>query len=104
MTRRINPRRWRVGSDGGLEPEDIEALEHRREKHARLTQRPARPFGEVLKDRLKADRPEADDEQSLEDDNTAGARDPLLGLDPNQNASLANPGAGRRSGRVIVKG
>lgn len=102
MTRRIQPRRWRVGSDGGLEPEDIEALDHRREKHERLTQRPSRAFGEVLRERLKADRP--DPEPQEEEGSDQGARDPLLGLDPNQNAGIANSGAGRRSGRVIVKG
>lgn len=103
MTRRIAPRRWRVGSDGGLEPEDIDALETRREKHARLTHRPERKFGEVLKDRMAADRPDADDEDERAP--KPGARDPLLGLDPNQNARLANPPvAGRRSGKVIVKG
>ena len=92
-----------MGSDGGLEPEDIEALEQRREKHDRLTQRPGRKFGEVLNDRLKAASSKADEDDDSRAD-TAGARDPLLGLDPNQNARLANPAAGRRSGRVIVKG
>ncbi len=102
MNRRITARRWRVGSDGGLDAEDIDALEHRREKHARMMQRPIRPFGEVLKDRVKADRP--DKEEGGVDDEAPGARDPLLGLSPRQNAKLANPAAGRRSGRVIVKG
>ena len=103
MSRRISPRRWRVGSDGGLDPEDVDALEQRREKHERMMQRPARAFGDVLKDRLKADRPETD-EQDGDDKEEPGARDPLLGLDPNQNARLANRSSGRRSGRVIVKG
>ena len=102
MSRRIDPRRWRVGSEGGLDPEDIENLEARREKHARLMQQPARSFGDVLKDRLKKDRPE--EEEAEEEAPPKGARDPLLGLDPNQKPALANPGAGRRSGRVIVKG
>ena len=102
MSRRIQPRRWRVGSDGGVDPEDIEALEQRRDKHERLTQRPARAFGDVLRDRMKADRPDA--EEADDPDDPKGARDPLLGLDPNQNAGIANPAAGRRSGRVIVKG
>lgn len=102
MSRRIDPRRWRVGSDGGLDPEDVETLQDRRAKHARLIQRPDRPFGEVLKARLKRDRPE--EEAPEERDDAPGARDPLLGLAPNQNARLANRAAGRRSGRVIVKG
>ena len=102
MSRRIHARRWRVGSDGGVGPDDIEALEERREKHERMMQRPSRAFGEVLRDRMKADRPEEDEEGERED--APGAKDPLLGLDPNQNARIANQVAGRRSGRVIVKG
>ncbi|MEL7370819.1 MAG: hypothetical protein AAFN74_18000 [Myxococcota bacterium] len=102
MSRRIQARRWQVGSEGGLDPEDIEALEQRREKHARMMQKPARPFGEILRDRIKADSPEQEEESEAEADK--GAKDPLLGLAPNQNAKLANTTTGRRSGRVIVKG
>ena len=102
MSRRISARRWRVGSDGGVGPDDIDELEARREKHERLTQRPARTFGEVLKDRIAAGRADAD--ESSEQEAEKGAREPLLGLDPNQNARIANPALGRRSGRVIVKG
>ncbi|MEM7674950.1 MAG: hypothetical protein AAF449_03000 [Myxococcota bacterium] len=102
MSRRIQARRWQVGSEGSPEPDDIEALEQRREKHARMMQRPARSFGEVLRDRVKADKPDADEEAQA--DENKGAKDPLLGLAPNQNAKLANTTPGRRSGRVIVKG
>ncbi len=103
MSRRIQPRRWRLGSDGGVVPEDIEALEERRDKHARLTQRPARSFAEVLQARIQTDRPEPDDDREDAED-PSGARDPLLGLSPRQSVGLANPASGRRSGRVIVKG
>ena len=102
MSRRIQPRRWRLGSDGGVGPEDIEALEERHDRHARLTQRPARSFGEVLQARVKSDRPEPEEPEDIE--GSAGARDPLLGLSPRQSVDLANSTPGRRSGRVIVKG
>lgn len=105
MSRRIEPRRQRVGSGHQNEPEAIAALEERREKHERVTRgKPARAFGEVLNQRLRGAEAEVEAPVEEEARPARGARDPLLGLDPNQDASLANRPAGKRSGRVIVKG
>ena len=104
MSRRIQPRPYRVGTGENGEPEAIEELLNRREKHERLTRgAPSRAFGEVLKNRraaLRGESKEPDEEEAAE----TGARDPLLGLVPGQNSTLVNRPSGRRSGQVILKG
>lgn len=100
LMRRIQGRRWSLGGELGADPEYIEELEARRARHDRLTRgAPKQRFAALLKERMGGD-PPADEEEAPQQ----GARDPLLGLDPNQDASLANRPQGRRSGRVIVKG
>lgn len=102
--RRIERQPYRLGSGQNADPEAIDELHQRRDKHERLTRgRPARPFRAVLGDRLKKMRGDTSDE-SPEHENPSGARDPLLGLDPNQDAALANRADGTRSGKVIIKG
>ena len=103
VSRRIELRRRRVGEYDGDDTEYIDELRKRQEKHERLTRgKPQRGFGDVLKDRLKRDKPEEEEEEVQEP--TMGAKDPLLGLDPNQNSAIANRPAGKRAGKVIVKG
>jgi hypothetical protein len=105
MSRRIEARPSKVGAGEGADPEAIADLEARREKHERLTRgKPVRTFGEVLRARLGPTSTEDPAADATEPKPEKGAKDPLLGLDPGQDASLANRPAGRRSGRVIVKG
>lgn len=100
--RRIEPRPYRVGTGDGNEPESLEALQHRRDKHDRLTRgRPARAFSEILKDRLRAGAAEAP--PARVEQPPPGAIDPHIGLDPRQDASLANARTSR-SAKVIIKG
>lgn len=104
VTPRIHRRPYRVGAGESGEPEAIEELLQRREKHERLTRgAPSRAFGDVLKQRQKVLHGEEDDEEEAAADE-AGAKDPLLGLDPGQSSALSNRPSGRRSGQVIVKG
>jgi hypothetical protein len=103
VSRRIELRRRRVGQYDGEDTDYIDELRARQEKHERLTRgKPKKGFGDVLKDRLKRDRPEEEEEETPEP--TLGAKDPLLGLDPNQDSAIANRPAGKRAGKVIVKG
>lgn len=100
MDRRITRRQYRVGSGDNADPEAIEELERRRDKHERLTRgKPAQTFAQVLKTRRDRDRPEEEEEEAPK----KGAIEPHLGLAPTQDASLTNAGA-LRSAKVIVKG
>lgn len=102
--RRIERQPYRIGSGNNADPEAIEELQERRDKHERLTRgKPVRAFGSVLKDRMKKLRGDQPEEEA-EDENKRGARDPLLGLDPNQDSAIANRPEGKRAGKVIVKG
>ncbi|MEQ8272682.1 MAG: hypothetical protein RMA76_41455 [Deltaproteobacteria bacterium] len=104
MTRRIEMRRRRVGDWDGDQVDEIDELQKRQEKHERLTRgRPRKGFGDVLKDRMARARPE-EDEEAEETPLPRGAKDPLLGLDPNQDSAIANRPSGKRAGKVIVKG
>lgn len=112
MRDKIHGRNFMIGSGQMNQPERIEALETRRAQHERLTRgKPAKPFGEVLDEKLKrrnkrdqdGDEPKQGDQES-EEQPKKGARDPHLGLTPSQKPSIANPAQGRRSGKVIVKG
>lgn len=97
-------RRRRVGQFDGEQVEEIEELRKRQEKHERLTRgKPKRGFGDVLKDRMNRDRPEEDEDEEVVLP-AKGAKDPLLGLDPNQDSAIANRPSGKRAGKVIVKG
>lgn len=97
-------RRRRVGQYDGEDSDYIDELRARQEKHERLTRgQPKKGFGDVLKDRMKRDRPEEEEEEETAEP-TMGARDPLLGLDPNQDSAIANRPEGKRAGKVIVKG
>ncbi|MFO0724680.1 MAG: hypothetical protein U1E65_12935 [Myxococcota bacterium] len=101
MADRIEKRRTFAGTGMLADPEYIEALDKRRDLHDRLTHgKPARPFSEVLDEKMygkkAAEEPEAPPEK--------GAIEPHLGLAPTQDAGLVTSGKGRRSGRVIVKG
>lgn len=103
MSRRIELRRRRVGDYTGDEADEIDQLRTRQEKHERLTRGPPkRGFGDVLKDRLRRDKPDEEEEEVVVQER--GAKDPLLGLDPNQDSAIANRPAGKRAGKVIVKG
>lgn len=101
MTRRIERRQWRIGAGDHCDPEAIDELQKRQEKHERVTRgKPERKFAQVLKDRRDRDRPEQEEEEPAPQ---KGAIDPHLGLAPTQDSALANR-AGGRSGKVIVKG
>ncbi len=103
VNRRIETRRRRVGQYDGDQVDEIEELRKRQEKHERLTRgKPKRGFGDVLKDRMKRDAPEEEEEEVQLP--AWGAKDPLLGLDPNQDSAIANRPSGKRAGKVIVKG
>ena len=99
--RRIETRPYRVGSGGATEPEAFEDLEVRREKHERLTRgKPAKSFKQILKERMYGEDEEQDPSPP---EPSSGAIEPYLGLDPRQDAQLANQ-KGRRSAKVIIKG
>lgn len=100
MTRRIPKRRYGLGSGELSDPEAIEALEARQLRHARLTAaKPSESFAELLE--RKQSQGQSAPERPVQ---PQGGRDPLLGLSPNQDPSLANRPSGKRSGRVILKG
>lgn len=99
------------------QPEVLEELETRRALHERITRgKPARPFADLLEEKMRGkkrdggggdeggDKDGNEDQADSAEPEQKGARDPLLGLAPNQDPSIANPGKGRRGGKVIVKG
>lgn len=101
MNRRIDRRQWRIGAGDNSDPEAIDELNKRLEKHERLTRgKPARGFAQVLKDRRDRDKPE---EEEVEEAPKKGAIEPHMGLSPTQDSAIANRGGGR-AGKVIVKG
>ncbi len=103
MSSKIEPRPYRIGTGNLADPENLEELETRRAKHARMTaKKPERTFGEVLKARQVSDWGEKEEEERQE--HGEGAIDPHMGLAPQQDASLVTGGQGRRSAKVIVKG
>jgi hypothetical protein len=106
---KIHGRNHLIGSGQMNQPERLEALEARRAQHERLTRgKPAKPFSELLDEKLKKrrreERGDEDEEKENEEEEEKGAKDPHLGLVPGQSSSIANRGKGRRSGKVIVKG
>lgn len=97
--KRIEPRPYRTGTGFNTEPEYIEELEARIAKHDRLTRgKPEKTFAQVLRKKMHGEEPAAEPQPD-----SKGAKDPLLGLDPNQDASLVNH-SDHRSALVIVKG
>lgn len=99
--RRIDPRPHRVGSDPSTgDPESLDDLQIRREKHERITRgKPERPFSKVLADRMRGG-PEPAPEPPAPP--PRGAIEPHLGLTPQQDRRLAS--GQTRSAKVIVKG
>jgi hypothetical protein len=106
MTGRIECKPYKTGTPDHSEPEVIQELEQRRVRYERMIQgKGAKPFSEVLADRIRRDDPEAQDDQAEdEDEPQRGAKDPYLGLDPNQPQGIAHRVPGTRSGKVIIKG
>lgn len=101
MGGRIDPRSYRLGTGENADPDAIEDLRNRVEKHERLTRgQPKKPFKEILKRKMSGE-PEDEDppEDAAEDQPQKGGKTPLLGLDPGQDAKIAKKGA-----KVIVKG
>lgn len=97
--RRIEPRPYRVGTGDTTDPDHLDELQVRREKHDRLTRgKPERPFAAVLRERMRDGEPEPEPPPTI----PPGAIEPHLGLDPRQNPELA-AGQGRAS-KVIIKG
>ncbi|MEL6189114.1 MAG: hypothetical protein AAFU79_31215 [Myxococcota bacterium] len=98
--RRIETRPYRVGAGDTTDPEHLDELQVRREKHERMTRgKPERTFAAVLRDRMRGG---SDEEEPPTPEASPGAIEPHLGLDPRQNPSLAN-GQGRAA-KVILKG
>ena len=101
MSRKLHRRNPNVGKGDYSDPLAIEELRKRQEKHERLTRgKPKQSFSSVLRRRMGKDDAEPEEEEQME----KGAKQPLLGLDPAQDASIANHPEGRNSGMVIVKG
>jgi predicted KAP-like P-loop ATPase len=102
MTRRIDARPNRLGSPDTTDPEKIEELQQRVDKHTRLTaKKTGAVFSDVLKKRMKKLRGEDEDEDedgAEEEEQQQGGKEALLALHPGQQASLAN------KKKVIVKG
>ena len=99
MTRRVEGRMSRLGSPDTTDPEKIEELQQRVDKHTRLTgKKTGAVFSDVLKKRMKKLRGE-DDEEEKEDgeEEEGGEKEALLALHPGQQPSLAN------KKKVIVK-
>lgn len=97
MSRRIEPRPHRLGTPDHHEPEKIDELRERQEKHTRLIAgKPARAFSEVLSQRMKKLRGE--DEPKEEEEGESEEKEALLALHPAQAPGLAN------KKKVIVKG
>lgn len=101
--RRIDPRPHRIGAgQTTIDPENLEDLQLRRERHERLTRgEPKQPFAKVLATRMRDGEPEPEPERPAVPDK--GAIDPHLGLAPQQDRQLAS-GRRTRSAKVIVKG
>lgn len=98
-----------IGSGQMNQPERIEELELRRAQHERITRgKPAKPFSELLDEKLKKRREQEqgkdEKEDEREEEQKDGAIDPHMGLVPGQSSAIANPSKGRRSAKVIVKG
>lgn len=101
MHRRIDRRRDWNGAGGLAEPDYIEKLQERREKHARLIAgKPERSFAAILHEKIYGPPPEPVEEPARE----PGAIEPHLGLSPAQDSAIVPKSKGRRSARVIVKG
>jgi hypothetical protein len=100
MTRRIDARMTRLGGPDTTDPEKIEELQQRVDKHTRLTaKKTGAVFSEVLKQRMKKLRGEDDDEeQQGQEAEEEGEKEALLALHPGQQPGLAN------KKKVIVKG
>ena len=100
MTRRVEGRPSRLGSPDTTDPEKIEELRARVDKHTRLTgKKTGAVFSEVLKQRMKKLRGEDDDDDEKEgEEEEQGEKEALLALHPGQQPSLAN------KKKVIVKG
>jgi hypothetical protein len=100
MTRRIDARMPRLGSPDSSDPEKIEELRQRVDKHERLTaKKTGAVFSEVLKQRMKRLRGEDDEEEKEEQgEEEESDNEPLLALHPGQAPGLAN------KKKVIVKG
>ncbi len=102
MTRRIDAPPYRLGHPDTTDPEKIEELQKRVEKHTRLTaKKTGAVFSEVLTKRMKRMRGEDDDDETPEGgegEEQQGDREPLLALHPGQQPGLAN------KKKVIVKG
>jgi hypothetical protein len=98
MNRRIDGRPHRLGSPDTTDPEKIEELRQRVEKHERLTaKKTGAVFSEVLKQRMKRLRGDEDEDEKDEGEEE-GEKEPLLALHPGQQPGLAN------KKKVIVKG
>jgi hypothetical protein len=111
MGGKIHGRDPMVGSGMMNQPEKLEELQERIDKHERLTRgKPTKSFKEVFDQKMKKHRqqqdeePEEKDEKEGEEERKKGAIDPLLGLSPGQKPSLANPSKDRRSAKFILKG
>ena len=100
MSRRIDAQPYRLGSPDSTDPEKIEELRQRVDKHARLTsKKTGAVFSEVLKQRMKKLRGEDDEEEKDgEEGEEEGEKEALLALHPGQQPGLAN------KKKVIVKG
>lgn len=97
MSRRIDTQPYRLGSPDTTDPEKIEELRQRVDKHARLTsKKTGSVFSDVLKKRMKKLRGEDDEEEKEPEEE--GEKEALLALHPGQQPGLAN------KKKVIVKG
>jgi hypothetical protein len=101
MAGRIDPRTYRLGTGENADPDAIEDLRARVEKHERLTRgKPAKAFKEVLKRKMSGEPEEdAENQDQEQPEQQKGQKAPLLGLDPGQDSKIAKKGA-----KVIVKG
>lgn len=106
MSKRIVGRYGMESGSGMMNtPEQLQELEERRAEHAKATKgKPKVAFGELLAKKLKpeGDEDEKEGEESEEPEED-GARDPLLGLSPQQDPDLGRGKKGR-AGKVILKG
>lgn len=99
MTRRVEPRDYRLGAPDSSDPEKIDELRARQEKHRRLTGgKPERAFLDVLKSRMRKLRGEPDDDEDTSEGEDEEPKEALLALHPSQKPALAN------KKKVIVKG
>lgn len=99
MSRRVDPRSYRLAGEA-TDPEAIEELQARVEKHDRLTRgKPVKAFKDVLKKKMRGEEPEEEEKKDDEQGDQKGQKPPLLGLDPNQPSHIASAKT-----KVIVKG